>query len=144
MGACQIKKGVKDCLHVGNLDVKRDWGYAPEYCHGMWEIMQQKNPEDYVLATGSAHSVREFIELAFNELEIKIEWSGSGLNEIGRNIKTGQTIIKVDSKYFRPTEVELLVGDASKAKKRFNWKPKTQLHDLVKIMVSADWDLLNK
>ena len=106
--------------------------------------MQQKNPEDYVLATGSAHSVREFIELAFNELEIKIEWSGSGLNEIGRNIKTGQTIIKVDSKYFRPTEVELLVGDASKAKKRFNWKPKTQLHDLVKIMVSADWDLLNK
>ena len=104
---------------IGNLDAKRDWGYAPEYVEGMWMMLQHKVPEDFVLATGKTHSVREFAELAFKALGIKLTWEGSNENEVGINTETGKTIVRVNKKYFRPTEVDLLIGDPSKAKKNY-------------------------
>ena len=144
IAACKIKKGIQDCLFIGNLNAKRDWGYAPEYCEGMWMILQQKNPEDFVLATGQAYSVREFIELAFKELDIELNWFGKGENEIGKDAHSGRTIVKVDPKYYRPTEVDLLVGDSSKAEKILGWKPKTTFSELVRKMVRYDWKKLQK
>ena len=129
---------------VGNLNAKRDWGYAPEYCEGMWMILQQEQPEDFILATGKTYSVRQFIEFAFKELEIEIDWIGEGENEIGKDASSGKTIVKVDPRYYRPTEVDLLVGDFSKAKKILGWEPKTELLELVQIMVKSDWEELNK
>ncbi len=140
--ACAIKKGFLDCLAIGNLNAKRDWGYAPEYCEGMWMMLQQKKPEDFVLATGKSHSVREFIELAFKELNIEIDWLGEGENEIGKDAHSGKTIIRIDPRYYRPTEVDLLMGDSSKAKKILGWQPKTTLNELVRKMVSSDWEAL--
>ena len=142
--ACKIKKGIQECLMVGNLNAKRDWGYAPEYCEGMWMILQQEQPEDFILATGKTYSVRQFIEFAFKELEIEIDWIGEGENEIGKDASSGKTIVKVDPRYYRPTEVDLLVGDFSKAKKILGWEPKTELLELVQIMVKSDWEELNK
>jgi GDPmannose 4,6-dehydratase len=144
MAAARIKAGLQDVLYLGNLDAKRDWGYAPEYVEGMWRILQHPTPEDFVLATNETHSVREFAELAFKELGIEVEWKGKGVDEIGVCAKTGKTIIKIDPAYFRPTEVDLLVGDYSKAKKLLGWEPKTTFKELVKIMVQADWERVQK
>ena len=115
-------------------------GYAPEYVDGMWRILQQEKPEDFVLATGTQHSVREFVELSFQELGITIVWKGKNENEIGINGITGKTIIEVSPKYYRPNEVEALLGDASKAKNLLGWETKTSFEDLVKTMVQADWE----
>mgnify|MGYP001244073547 CR=1 FL=1 len=137
--ACKIKLGLESQLLLGNLDAKRDWGYAPEYCEGMWMMLQQDSPDDYVLATGKTNSVRKFVELTFEKLNISIDWQGQGSDEVGINKKNGKIIIKLDEKYFRPTEVELLVGDSSKAQKELGWKAKTDLEKLVELMVDADF-----
>ena len=142
--AARIKEGLQDVLYLGNLDAKRDWGYAPEYCEGMWRILQQDKPKDYVLATGENHTIREFAELTFKELDIYIEWQNRGDNEIGIDAQTGNKIIGIDEKYYRPTEVELLMGDPTKAKKELGWEPKTSFEELVKIMVKADWEKVKK
>ncbi len=142
--AARIKAGLQDTLLLGNLNSLRDWGYAPDYCEGMWLILQQDKPEDFVLATGEQHSVREFVELAFNELNIKIEWEGEGIKEVGFNSKTGKKIIGINPKYYRPTEVDTLLGDPKKAMEMLNWKPKLSFIDLVKKMVSSDWENLKK
>ena len=142
--AARIKEGIQDALYLGNLDSKRDWGYAPEYCEGMWKMLQQDNPDDYVLATGENHTIREFTELSFKELDIEIDWQNSGVNEIGVDAKSGKKIIGIDKKYYRPTEVEQLLGDASKAKNELGWEPKTSFEELVKIMVHSDWEKVKK
>jgi GDPmannose 4,6-dehydratase len=134
----RIKHGLLDTIFLGNLDAKRDWGYAPEYVEAMWLMLQQKKPTDFVIATGKTYSVRSFIELAFKEIETNIKWQGSGINETGINKETGKTIIKIDPRYFRPTEVELLVGNPSKAKAQLGWSTKTNLKELVSIMMQSD------
>ena len=123
---------------LGNLDSTRDWGYAPEYVEGMWLMLQQDKPDDYVLATGENHSVREFVEEAFNNVNIKILWEGEADKEVGKDANTGNVIIEVDPKYYRPVDVINLVGDYSKAKKILKWEPKTKFKQLVKVMVNAD------
>lgn len=138
--AARIKKGKQKKLIIGNLDAKRDWGYAPEYVEAMWMMLQTKKPDDYVIATGETHTVREFVELAFRELEIEVEWNGKNEHEKGTDAKTGDVIIEVSSKYYRPTEVDLLVGDSSKARKELGWSPKTTFKDIVKIMVRHDFE----
>ena len=125
-------------LYLGNLNAKRDWGHAKDFVEGMWKIMQHKNPDDFILATSKAYSVKDFVELAFSFVDIKIEWSGSGLKEIGKNSKNGNTLVKIDSTYFRPTEVDYLRGDYSKAKKILGWKPKISFKELVKEMVEKE------
>tara|TARA_Y100000748_G_scaffold262151_1_gene230510 strand:- start:314 stop:1354 length:1041 start_codon:yes stop_codon:yes gene_type:complete len=142
--ACRIKQGLQEVLYLGNLDSKRDWGYAPEYCYGMWKILQQEEPSDYILATGKTYTVRHFIELAFNELDMEICWDGEGQDEVGRERKSGKEIVKINPKYFRPTEVDLLVGDSSRAKNKFGWNPKTSLQKLVKIMVESDFEKIKR
>jgi len=136
--ATRIKLGLQDCLVLGNLDSKRDWGYAKDYVEAMWLMLQHDSPEDFVVATGQTHSVREFVNLVFKELDIDINWVGHGVNERGVCKKTGKILVKVDERYFRPTEVDLLLGDASKAEALLGWKPKTSFNQLVKIMVQAD------
>ncbi len=128
----------QDCLWLGNLDAKRDWGHACDYVEGMWRILQQDNPDDYVLATGETHSVREFAELAFRHVGIEIKWTGSGVEETGLDSETGQVFIRIDPRYFRPTEVDLLLGNPAKAKRVLNWTHRTSFEDLVKEMVDAD------
>jgi len=135
-----IMKGKQDVLTLGNLDSKRDWGYAPEYCEGMWRMMQQDKPEDYVLATGETHTVKEFVELSFKTMGTEIEWKGKEENEQGLDKKTGKILVSVDPNYYRPTEVDLLIGDASKAKRNLGWEPKVKFEELVSIMVKADFD----
>ncbi|MBU0646838.1 GDP-mannose 4,6-dehydratase [Patescibacteria group bacterium] len=137
-GLVRIKLGKQDKLYLGNLEAKRDWGYAKDYVKGMWLMMQAKKPGDYILATGKTHSVREFIKETAKILDIDIKWSGSGVNEKGIDKKTGKIIIEIDPKYFRPAEVDLLLGDSSKAEKELGWKPKTSFKKLVKLMVEAD------
>ncbi len=134
----KIKLGSLESLKLGNINVKRDWGYAPEYMEAAWKMLQQKTPQDFVIATGETHSVREFIEEACKVLDIDITWKGKGLNEKGIDKKTGKTIVEIDPQYFRPNEVSYLCGDSRKARKILNWKPKTSFKDLVKIMVEAD------
>ena len=136
--AARIKEGLQDELLIGNLDAKRDWGYAPEYVEGMWMMLQHKVPEDFVLATGKTHSVREFAELAFQALGIKLAWEGSNENEVGINTETGKTIVRVNKKYFRPTEVDLLIGDPSKAEKKLGWIAKTTIKELAEKMANSD------
>ena len=133
-----IELGLQHVLYVGNLDARRDWGDARDFVKGMWLILQQSKPEDYVLATGESHSVREFIELAFAQVGRKIVWKGRGEDEVGLDAATGQVLIKVDRRYFRPTEVDTLLGDASKARLELGWKPETSFADLVAQMVTAD------
>jgi len=144
IGAARIKLGKQEILRLGNLGAKRDWGYAPEYCEGMWRMLQQKSPEDFVLATGETHTVREFAEVAFKELDMELEWKGKGVKERGILKKSGKVAIEVDPAYYRPTEVELLIGDASKAKKKLGWKPKTKFKELAKLMVLADFEKVKK
>ncbi len=144
VAACKIKLGLQNILTLGNLDALRDWGYAPEYCEGMWRILQHNKPTDFVLATGVKSTVRDFVELAFKMVDIDIIWEGVGLNEIGKNKKTGQTIIKINKKYFRPNEVQNLLGDYSKAKREIGWAPKTNLKKLVEIMINEDLKKLEK
>lgn len=134
----QIEGGKQDKLYLGNLDAKRDWGYAKDYVEAMWLMIQQDKPDDYVIATGETHSVRDFCEEAAKYFDFDIEWQGSGLSEKGIDMKTGKTIIEIDEKYFRPAEVELLQGDASKAKKIIGWEPKVKFSELVNIMCQAE------
>ncbi len=137
-GLARIVAGKDDCLYLGNLDARRDWGYAKDYVEGMWLMLQQEKPGDYVLATGEMHSVREFIEECCKILNIDLVWKGKGEKEVGIDKKSKKTIIQIDSRYFRPAEVEQLLGDPSKAKKLLKWKPKTTFKNLVKIMLEAD------
>ena len=134
----RIKNDQQEILYLGNLDAKRDWGYAKDYVEAMWLMLQHDQPDDYVVATGETHSVREFVELAFNEIGFEIEWYGSGMEEKGIDKKTGKTLVAIDPVYFRPTEVDVLIGDASKAAKKLNWRAKTDFKELVKLMVTAD------
>ncbi len=129
-------------LYLGNLDAKRDWGHARDYVEGMWRILRQETPDDYVLATGECHSVREFVEMAFACIDRRIAWHGSGLNEEGSDARTGQTLVRIDQRYFRPTEVDLLLGDASKARAVLGWTPKISFATLVREMVDADLALI--
>lgn len=140
----RISQGLQENLSLGNLNSKRDWGYAPEYCEGMWRMLQQDSPDDFVLATGETHSIRELTELAFKEIGVNIEWKGKDENEVGKDSKTGNVLVEVDKNYFRPTEVDLLIGDPTKAEKKLGWKPKVTFNELVKIMVNADVELVKK
>jgi GDPmannose 4,6-dehydratase len=140
----KIKLGLDDKLYLGNLDSKRDWGYAKDYVEAMWLMMQQPKPDDYVVATNETHTVREFVELAGKELGMQIQWQGEGVNEKGVDTVTGKEIIHIDPQYFRPTEVDLLIGDYSKAKTQLGWEPKVKFNELVKIMVEADYQLFQK
>jgi GDPmannose 4,6-dehydratase len=134
----RIHEGLEDCLYLGNIDSLRDWGHARDYVEGMWLMMQQDEPDDYVLATGEAHEVREFVQLAFAEVGRKIIWQGSGLEETGIDETSGNVVVAVDPRYFRPTEVDILLGDPSKAKKKLGWKHRSTFGALVKEMVAAD------
>jgi len=134
----RIKLGLQKRLYLGNLDSKRDWGFAKDYVEAMWLMLQQNKPEDFVIATGKAHTVRKFVECAFKELQIDIVWEGSGINEIGKNADTGEILVRIDPTYFRPTEVDYLLGDPSRAKEKLNWKPAVYFDEFVKIMVAAD------
>lgn len=139
LAIARIKAGKQNKLYLGNLNALRDWGYAPDYIECMWLIMQQQKPDDYVIATGEMHSVREFCTLAFKEAGIELEWKGKNIDEKGLNKKTGEILVEVDPKYFRPTEVEQLQGNPQKAKKILKWDPrKTSFEDLVKLMVRSD------
>lgn len=140
MAAARIKAGLQDKLFLGNLDARRDWGYAPEYVEGMWRMLQHSKPEDFVLATGKTYTVREFATLAFRELGIELEWVGKGADEKGIDKLNGKVLVEIDPDYFRPTEVDLLVGDASKAKALLGWEPRVGIEELVRIMVRADWE----
>ncbi len=140
-GLARIKLGVEETLYLGNLDAKRDWGYAKDYVEGMWLMLQQDTPDDYVLATNETHTVREFVEESARILNYQLEWRGEGINEEGYDKKTGKVIIKIDEKYFRPAEVDLLIGDYSKAKEKLGWSPKVTFQELAKIMTDADYDL---
>lgn len=137
-GVANIKNKKQDKIFLGNLDAKRDWGYAPDFVEAMWLMLQQKEPDDYVIATGETHSIREFCEEAFKVAGYELKWQGKGLDEKGVDKKTGKILIEIDEKYFRPTEVDLLIGDNSKAIKKLNWKPKINFKELVKIMVEYD------
>jgi GDPmannose 4,6-dehydratase len=138
LAVARIKYGKQDKLVVGNLDAKRDWGYAPEYVYGMYLMLQNDKPEDFVLATGEAHSVREFIEEAFRVAGFEIYWEGKGLEEKGRDAKTGKVLVEISPEFYRPAEVDVLLGDYSKAKKILGWEPKTTFKELVRIMVEED------
>jgi GDPmannose 4,6-dehydratase len=136
--------GLQKELYLGNLDSRRDWGYAKDYVEAMWLMLQQDHPDDYVIATGENHSVREFVELAFKELDIEIEWLGSGLDEIGVDKSNNNIVVKIDPIYYRPCEVDFLLGNAAKAEKELNWKPKTKFEELLKIMIKSDYQLVLK
>lgn len=144
MAAARISLGTQDCLYLGNLNAKRDWGHAKDYVEGMWRILQQDKPEDFVLATGVTTSIRDFCTLVFKELGMEIEWQGEGVNEKGIDKKTGKTVIAVNPKYFRPAEVELLLGDSTKARTKLGWKPEYDLASLAKEMVEEDLKLAKR
>jgi len=137
-GLARISEGLQECVYLGNLDSRRDWGHARDYVQAQWLMLQQPEPEDYVIASGEQHSVREFVTLAGAELGMRIEWQGKGVAEQGIDTKTGRFIVKVDSRYFRPTEVDTLLGDATKARQKLGWSAETSFETLVKEMVSAD------
>ena len=145
LAVARIALGLQDHLQIGNLNAIRDWGYAKDYVECMWLMLQHDKPEDFVIATGECHSVREFCTLAFKEVNIDIEWHGEGVNETGICKKTGKTLVEVNPAYFRPTEVDLLLGDPSKAQQILGWNPKnTSFHDLVKLMVTFDLEQVRK
>ena len=142
--ATRIHLGLQNILYLGNLNAKRDWGHSKDSINAMWSMLQQKKPDDYVIATGKQHSVKEFCELAFGKLGIKIKWKGKGINEVGIDKNTNRIIIKIDPRYFRPTEVESLQGDSTKAKKILKWKPKVNFKELVEKMVEKDLEKAKK
>jgi len=134
----KVKLGISDVLRLGNLNSKRDWGYAKEYVEVMWMMLQQKNPDDFVVATGKTHTVREFIQEAAKNLDMKIEWEGVGKDEKGIDKKTGKTVVEIDPRYFRPHDVNYLMGDITKSRKILEWEPKVSFEELVKLMVDYD------
>ena len=137
-----IEHGLQDVLYIGNLDAKRDWGHAKDFVKGMWLILQQQKPDDFVLATGESYSVRQFIELAFAQVGRNVAWKGSGNEEVGFDRASGKELVKIDQRYFRPTEVDELLGDASKAQRELGWKAETSFKDLVAEMVTSDLELI--
>ena len=136
--AARIKTGLQNKLYLGNLNSERDWGFAGDYVKMMWLMLQQEQPDDYVAATGIKHTVRDFVDFAFSELGIILEWKGNGIDEKGVDTATGKILVEVDPRYFRPTEVELLIGDPSKAKDKLGWNPEVSLKELVSMMVKHD------
>jgi GDPmannose 4,6-dehydratase len=138
MAVANIKKGLQERLYLGNLDAKRDWGFAGDYVKAMWLMLQQDEPEDFVIATGEMHSVREFVELAFREVGIEVEWKGEGVDEVGVDSETGNLLVEIDPAYYRPTEVDLLLGNPSKAREKLGWNSNVGFEELVKIMVKGD------
>jgi GDPmannose 4,6-dehydratase len=144
LGLAAVKHGTRDRLSLGNLDAKRDWGHARDYVEAMWLMMQQEEPDDYVIATGETHSVREFVVAAAAVAGIEIEWSGEGTDEVGRDRATGQVVVDVDPRFYRPAEVELLLGDPSKAKAKLGWEPKISFEALAEIMMNADLALIER
>ncbi|MFZ2099366.1 MAG: GDP-mannose 4,6-dehydratase [Oricola sp.] len=143
-GVAAIKLGLQDKIYLGNLDAKRDWGHARDYVEGMWRIVQHEQPDDFVLATGETHSVREFVELAFAETGTTIRWEGEGIDEKGRDAGSGDILVEIDPRYFRPTEVDLLLGDPVKARKELGWKATTGFKDLIAEMVRADIEVVSR
>lgn len=144
MAVARIHRGLQDCFFMGNIDACRDWGYARDYVEMMWMMLQQETPDDYVIATGEMHSVREFIEKSFAHVGRKIEWQGKGVDEVGIDTTTGKIVIRIDPRYFRPAEVEQLLGSPEKARQQLGWVPKVKFDELVKIMVDGDLRLLDK
>lgn len=142
--AGRIREGLEDCLVMGNIDSKRDWGYAPEYTEAMWMILQQDEPDDYVCATNETHTVREFIDLTFKQLDMELEFRGEGVDEVAVEKATGKVRMRINPRYFRPTEVDILIGDPAKARAKFGWEPKVKFHELVRIMTEADWELARR
>ena len=140
----EIYLGISKKLTLGNLNAKRDWGYAPDYVRAMWMMMQHKKADDYVIATGKEHSVRQFCEKAFQAVDIDVEWKGNGINEKGINKKTKKVIVDVSNKFYRPTEVDILKGDASKAKRELGWEPEVSFDEMIKKMVKNDIKILEK
>jgi len=137
----RIELGLEETVYLGNLEAKRDWGHARDYVEGMHAILQAEQPDDFVLATGETRSVREFVEIAFGEVGRTLQWRGKGVEETGIDQKTGKVVVRVDPTYFRPTEVDLLIGDASKARAKLGWKPKRSFAQLVKEMVAGDLEI---
>jgi GDPmannose 4,6-dehydratase len=137
--AARIKSGLQDVLELGNMNAKRDWGYAPEYVEGMWRMLQHHQADDFVLATNETHTVREFVEVAFSYLDMELEWVGNNENEKGIEKSTGKILVVVNPSYYRPTEVDILLGDYKKVKSTLGWEPKTKFYKLVELMAEADW-----
>jgi len=140
----RITKGKQNKIYLGNMNSKRDWGYAKDYVKMMWMMLQHDTPEDYVIATGETHTVREFVEAAFKHVDVEIEWRGEGVNEKGIDKETGKVLVEVDPKYFRPTEVDLLIGDPSKAKEELGWEPEVKFKELVQLMVQSDLEAIEE
>jgi GDPmannose 4,6-dehydratase len=143
LGVNRIVKGLEEKIFLGNLDAQRDWGYAKEFVFGMWQMLQQEKPQDFVLATGKTHTVRNFVEKAFSEVGIALAWHGKGLEEKGIDTKTGNVVVEIDARFFRPAEVDVLLGDASKAKKELGWEAKTTFSELVSLMVQSDKEMFS-
>jgi GDPmannose 4,6-dehydratase len=142
--AARIRLGMQECLYLGNMDAKRDWGFAGDYVEAMWLMLQQEQPEDYVIATGETWSVRTFAEKVFHRLGMPLEWRGSGVDEVGIDTGNGRTVIRIDPKYFRPAEVDLLLGDPSKARRQLGWRQKTSFDELVTMMTDSDLELAER
>ncbi|MDF7825401.1 GDP-mannose 4,6-dehydratase [Pontiellaceae bacterium B12227] len=142
MAVARISRGLQKCLYMGNIDALRDWGYAPDYVEMMWMMLQQDAPDDYVVATNEMHTVREFIEKSFACVDVEIAWEGKGVDEVGKNKATGDVVVRMDERYYRPCEVEQLLGDPAKAKKQLGWEPNVKFSELVKIMTEGDLRLL--
>ncbi len=143
MAVARISRGLQECLYMGNIDALRDWGYAPDYVEMMWMMLQQDTPDDYVVATNEMHTVREFIEKSFGGVGIEIGWQGNDVDEVGKNKATGEIVVRMDERYYRPCEVEQLLGDPAKAKRQLGWEPQVKFEELVKIMTDGDLRLLD-
>jgi GDPmannose 4,6-dehydratase len=143
MAVARISQGLQKCLYMGNINALRDWGYAPDYVEMMWMMLQQETPDDYVVATNEMHTVREFIEKSFGHVGIEIIWDGEGVKEVGKSKATGDIVVRMDERYYRPAEVEQLLGNPAKAKRQLGWEPKVKFEQLVKIMTEGDIRLLN-